>query len=346
MLKDEELVMRDTGTGRPTTSWGSAAAAAAFFLCASLAPTVACSQDSVPALQHMTAAEFDEMFKAHSNWGRWGEDDQLGALNLVTAEKRRQAAALVRSGVSVSLSHNPMTEEALDNSPVPFEHVMGEGLRTDTYRFRYHGYGLSHIDALCHFSHNDMMYNGVPTNASTEKGCSKLGIEHLKDGVVARGVLIDIARLKSVPYMDPSVPIYVEDIEAWEEMAGVTVAAGDVLLLRVGRWARRDAVGPWFPRDAIAGFHTSVGPWLKARDVAVIGSDASTDVQPSGVEGMRLPLHTFLIAGLGITMLDNMDLEALAETAARENRWEFMVTIAPIPVTGGTGSPVNVLAIF
>ena len=321
-------------------------AAAAFFLGASLMPTVACSQDTASALELMTAVEFDQMFTQYSNWGRWGEDDQLGALNLITPEKRRQAASLVRSGVSVSLSHNPMTEDAPDNNPVPFEHVMGEGLRTDTYSFRYHGYGISHIDALCHFSHNDMMYNGIPTSASTEQGCGKLGIEHLKDGVVTRGVLIDIARLKGVPYMDPSVPIYVEDLEAWEEMSGVKVSPGDVLLLRVGRWARRDDLGPWFPRDAIAGFHTSVGPWFKERDVAVVGSDASTDVQPSGVEGMRLPLHTFLIAGLGITMLDNMDLEALAETAARENRWEFMVTIGPIPVTGGTGSPVNALAIF
>ena len=333
-----------SGINSARLGWGSVGMVVATVVVTSLAPSVANSQES--ALRPMTPEEFDQMFTQHSNWGRWGDDDQLGALNLITPDKRRQAASLVRTGVSVSLSHNPMTEEAPDNSPVPFEHVMGEGLRTDTFRFRYHGYGVSHIDALCHYSHHDMMYNGIPTTASTEEGCGKLGIEHLKDGVVTRGVLIDIARLKGVPYMDPSVPIYVEDIEAWEEKSGVRVSAGDVLLLRVGRWARREAVGPWFPRDAIAGFHASVGPWLKERDVAVVGSDASTDVQPSGVEGMRLPLHSFLIAGLGVTILDNMDLEALADTAARENRWEFMVTIGPIPVTGGTGSPVNALAIF
>lgn len=317
----------------------------ALLLSASFPPTVAWGQGASDQ-EEMTADEFDQMFNEYSNWGRWGSDDELGALNLVTPEKRREAATLIRSGISVSLSHNPMTEEAPDNNPVPFEHVMREGLRTDTYRFSYHGYGISHIDALCHYSYKDMMYNGIPTSASTERGCSKLGIEHLKDGVVTRGVLIDIPRLRGVPYLDPSVPIYVEDIEAWERMAGVTVSAGDTLLLRVGRWARRAELGPWFPRDAIAGFHTSVGPWIRERDVAVVGSDASTDVQPSLVEGMRLPLHNFLIAGLGITMLDNMDLEALAETAARENRWEFMVTIGPIPVTGGTGSPVNALAVF
>ena len=271
---------------------------AALLFGACLSDTTPPGQDTASDPTPMTEAEFDQMFDDHSNWGRWGTDDQLGALNLVTPEHRRQAAALVRTGVSVSLSHNPMTEEAPDNSPVPFEHVMGESLRTDAYRFSYHGYGISHIDALCHYAHRGMLYNGIPTSASTEQGCGKLGIEHLKDGVVTRGVLIDVARLKGVPYMDPSVPIYVEDIEAWEEMAGVRVSAGDTVLLRVGRWARRAELGPWFPRDAIAGFHASVGPWIKARDVAVVGSDASTDVQPSGVEGMRLPLHTFLIAGL------------------------------------------------
>ena len=157
------------GNRRGRMTWGSTTVAAAMFAVGGLMPSVASSQESAPALLPMTAAEFDRMFDQHSNWGRWGKDDQLGALNLVTPERRRHAASLVRSGVSVSLSHNPMTVEAPDNSPVPFEHVMGEGLRTDTYRFRYHGYGLSHIDALCHFAHKDMMYNGISTSASTEQ---------------------------------------------------------------------------------------------------------------------------------------------------------------------------------
>ena len=292
-----------------------------------------------------TLAEFDAMFTELSNWGRWGPDDELGTVNLITPAKRQQAAALVRSGVSVSLSHNPMTEEAVDN-PGSFEHVMAENLRSDTYTFRYHGYAVSHIDSLCHAVHNGKLYNDVPTSASSAQGCGKLGIQNLKNGIVTRGILLDIPRLKGVPYLEPSTPIYQEDIEAWEKQAGVTVSAGDVVLLRTGRWARRAALGPWELTGNAAGIHVSVGRWLKERDVASFGSDSASDVQPSLVEDVEFPVHVFLIAGLGMNIFDNMDLEALAETAARENRWEFMLTAGPIPVTGGTGSPLNVIAVF
>lgn len=290
--------------------------------------------------------EFDAMFREHSNWGRWGPGDERGTLNLITPAKSREAAALVRSGVTVSLSHNPMPEEAPDNPDAAFDHVMGENLRSDTYRFTYHGYGVSHIDALCHFAHDGRLYNDTPMSASTPEGCGKLGIQNLKSGIITRGILLDFPRLKGVPYLEPMTPIYIEDIEAWEREAGVTVSAGDVIFIRTGRWARREALGPWSVSGNSAGLHASVLPWIKERDVAFVGSDAATDVMPSMVEGVRQPVHTFLIAGLGANIFDNMDLEALAEEAARQNRWEFMLTAAPIPVTGGTGSPLNPIAVF
>ena len=293
-----------------------------------------------------TLAEFDAMFHELSNWGRWGADDERGTLNLITPAKSREAAGLVRSGVTVSLAHNPMTEEALDNPSTAFEHIMGESLRSDTYRFTYHGYGVSHIDSLCHFMHNGRLYNDIPPSASTPEGCGKLGIQNLKSGIVTRGILLDFPRLKGVPYLEPSTPIYVEDIEAWERQAGVTVSAGDVIFVRTGRWARREALGPWQVSGNSAGLHASVLPWIKERDVAFVGSDVATDVMPSMVDGIVQPVHTFLIAGLGSNIFDNMDLEALAETAARENRWEFMLTAGPIPVPGGTGSPLNPIAVF
>ena len=321
------------------------AVAGVLVLSVSLSSTTEQSQDATPNRAPRTADEFDAMFSDLSNWGRWGADDELGAFNLITPAKRRQAATLVRNGISVSLSHNPMTEVAEDN-PAPFEHVMSENFRADTFRFTYHGYAISHIDALCHFQYKGMLYNGIPMGVNSEKGCGKLGIQNLKNGIVTRGILIDMPRLKGVPYLEPSTPIYPEDIEAWEQKAGVKVSAGDAIFLLTGRWARRAALGPWTLSGNAAGFHASVGPWIKARDVAFVGSDSATDVQPSRVEGLDLPLHTFLIAGLGINILDNMDLEALAATAAKANRWEFMLTIGPIPVTGGTGSPVNALAIF
>ena len=137
-----------------------------------------------------------------------------------------------------------------------------------------------------------------------------------------------------------------EDIEAWEEQAGVKVSPGDAIFVRTGRWARRAALGPWQVSGNSAGLHASVLLWIKERGVAFVGSDAATDVMPSMVEGVVQPVHTMLIAGFGTNIFDNMDLEALAETAAQENRWEFLLTAGPIPVVGGTGSPLNPIAVF
>jgi len=292
------------------------------------------------------AAEFDALFQQVKNWGRWGPDDQLGSANLVTAAKRKQAAALVKAGTTVSLAHNPLTEKADDNNN-PFEHTMLRGNSMDRYAVSYHGYAHSHIDALCHILYKDQTYNGYARgDVNTDKGCTKLGIQNLKDGMVTRGVLVDIPRLRNLPYLEPGTPIYVEDLEAWEKKSGVKIGSGDALLVRTGRWARRDKLGPWNVGQHAAGLHASVAPWIKARGVAFLGGDAAQDVVPSMVEGIALPIHTLMITGLGVNLLDNQDLEALGETAAKLNRWEFMLTIAPVPVTGGTGFPLNAIAMF
>jgi len=292
------------------------------------------------------SAEFDALFQQVKNWGRWGPDDQLGSANLVTAAKRKQAIALVKSGVTVSLAHNPLTERAEDNSN-PFEHTMLRGNSMDRYAVSYHGYAHSHIDALCHILYKDQTYNGYArADVNTDKGCTKLGIQNLKEGIVTRGVLVDVPRLRNLPYLEPGTPIFVEDLEAWEKKSGVKISAGDVMLVRTGRWARRAALGPWNVGQNAAGLHASVAPWIKARGVAFLGGDAAQDVVPSRVEGVALPIHTLMITGLGMNLLDNQDLESLGETAAKLNRWEFMLTIAPVPVTGGTGFPLNAIAMF
>jgi len=292
------------------------------------------------------AAEFDQLFQQVSNWGRWGKDDQLGSANLVTAAKRKQALTLAKDGLSVSLAHSPLTERAEDNTS-PFEHTMNPGFFMDTYKVSYHGYAHSHIDALCHILYKNQTYNGYArADVNTDKGCTKLGIEHLKNGIVTRGILIDIPRLKNLPYLEPGTPVFQEDLDAWEKRAGVKVSSGDAIFLRTGRWARREKLGPWNIAQSAAGVHASVAPWIKARGVAFIGSDAALDVTPSLVDGNNLPVHTLMINALGINLLDNQDLEAVSETAARLNRWEFLLTVAPVPVTGGTGFPVNALATF
>ena len=316
------------------------------FVCLVSALALGLLQATEPSRAPRNAAEFDELFKQVSNWGRWGKDDQLGSVNLITAAKRKQALALAKTGVSVSLAHNPLTERAEDNSS-PFEHTMLRGNNMDRYAVSYHGYAHSHIDALCHILYKDQTYNGYPrAEVNTEKGCTKLGIDNLKQGIVSRGILIDAPRLKGVEYLEPGTPLYAEDVEAWEKKAGVKIGAGDVVLLRTGRWSRRAKLGPRNVGQSAAGFHASIAPWFKTRGVAIVGSDVAEDVLPSRVEGIALPLHTLLITAMGVNLLDNQDLEAVAETAAKLNRWEFMITVAPVPVTGGTGFPVNALATF
>mgnify|MGYP002784339740 CR=1 FL=1 len=292
------------------------------------------------------AAEFDQLFQQVKNWGRWGADDQLGAANLITDAKRRQALALAVTGVAVGLAHAPLKEVEPGN-PNAFIHTMNRGLSTDTYSVSYHGYAHSHIDALCHILYKDQTYNGhARADVLTDKGCTRLGVQNLRNGIVTRGILIDIPRLKQLPWLEPGTPVFVEDLEAWERQAGITVGPGDAIFLRTGRWARRAQVGPWNVNQNEAGYHASVAPWLKARGVAFLGSDDAQDVTPSLVEGINLPVHTLAITAMGIDIFDNMDLEAAAETAARLRRWEFLLTVAPVPVQGGTGFPVNPLAIF
>ena len=291
-----------------------------------------------------------------SNWGRWGKDDRLGALNLITPEKRKAAAALVRDGVAVSLAHDVLETASADN-PTPFEHTMTahggaenpSSYAMDKYAVAYHGFAQTHVDALCHVFHKGKMYNGVDRATVTAEGCKELDVTAMRDGVVTRGVLVDIAWLRGVDYLEPATPIYPEELEAWEKKTGIRVGPGDALLLRTGRWARRAEKGAWGGTEGAAGLHVSCVPWLKARDVAILGSDAGSDVVPSGVEGaagLFLPVHELAIVALGVPIIDNADLERASLEAQKRGRWEFLFTLAPLRVVGGTGSPANPIAIF
>lgn len=298
----------------------------------------------------VTKSDVDRWMTQLSNWGRWGKEDQIGTLNLLTPTRRAAAARLVREGVSFSLAHEALTVRAADNL-VPFGHQM---LRTgtkdpdgasDLFTINYHGYTITHLDALCHAFYQGKMYNGYPRELVTESGAAKLGIEKLKDGIFGRAILFDIPRLRGDYFLEPGTPILTEDLEAWEKHAGLKVKAGDILLVRTGRWARRSSKGPW-DMAKIAGLHASCAPWLKQRDIAILGSDAASDVVPSGVEGVTMPIHQIAIIALGTWILDNLDLEAVSAAAQARKRWEFLLHVAPLPVVGGTGSPINPVATF
>ena len=292
-------------------------------------------------------SDIDKLMKDLSNWGRWGKDDQRGALNLITPKKRKQAATLVREGISVSLAHDFSAQKADDNTrPLEFTMTLIQPVAMEELRIFYHGLTYAHMDAMCHARYKGKAYNGFDASLATEKGCLKGGVEHLKEGILTRGILIDIPRLKGVPYLEGAVPVLASDVEAWERKAGVKIESGDVVLIRTGRWAKRAAVGPYSLQSVSPGVHVSMLPLLKARDAAVLGTDVGLDVAPTGVEEVQIPVHTVAIVGMGLVIIDNADLEALAETAARLNRWEFMFNAAPLPVSGATGSPLNAIATF
>lgn len=300
----------------------------------------------------VTAETIDAWMEELSNWGRWGKQDQAGAVNLITPAKRKQAAALVKAGVSVSLAHDADTEKAVDN-PSPFVHEMTmSGVNNpgqfsmDRFTILFHGIAHTHLDALCHMFYKGKMYNGFSQREVTDEGAAKLDVTQYKQGIFTRGILMDIPRLKGVPYLEPGTPIYPEDLDAWEKKAGLKVGSGDVVFIRTGRWARRAAQGPWDIGSKAAGLHASCARWLKSRDAALLGSDASSDVKPSGVEGVTHPIHRLVLIAMGMPIFDNCDLEALGEEATKQNRWEFLLTAAPIPAPGATGSPLNPIATF
>src|SRR5688572_23853161 len=302
------------------------------------------SQSTAPR-RAVTEAEYERWKKDLSNWGRWGKDDQIGTLNLITPAKRRQAAGLVREGFPVSLASDADTVKAVDNAN-PYEHTMNN-IGSDRIAVSYHGIAHTHLDSLAHVNANGVFYNGYTPDpeAVLKQGHQRNSIHNVKNGIFTRGILIDVPRLKGVPYLEPGTPIYVEDLEAWEKKAGVKVSAGDALFIRTGVWARRKALGPWLRGrlGKAAGLDTTVIPWLKQRDIALLGSDHPQGVAPSDPPGS---VHDFALVILGVHLFDNCDLEALAEAAAARNRWEFLLTAAPLPVRGGTGSPLNPIAVF
>jgi kynurenine formamidase len=309
------------------------------------APTRApATQASTPGA---TKEQFERWMTELSNWGRWGKDDQLGAANLITAAKRTQALALAKTGTNVSLAHD-VTDNNGSDAAHPFAlHMI---ISTDPPMVRdrldidYHGGFFTHLDALCHVVYQNKIYNGLDFPGTVQQsGCAQLGITGLKDGVITRGVLIDLPRLKGVSYLEPGTRVYREEIEAWERHAGVRVGPGDALLVRTGRWARRERLGAV---GGTAGFDASFLPFLKDRDIALLGSDTAHEL-PNNIPGLNLTVvHKFTVVARGMNLLDNLDLEAAADTAARLRRWEFMLMVSPIRIPRGTGSPINPLAVF
>jgi kynurenine formamidase len=301
--------------------------------------------------------DFRRAMKELSNWGRWGDDDELGAANLITPAKRKQALALAKEGVPISLAHDVAQEKAAD-APNILERVLGNVSATGTtdryqYTGTYHGVIHSHLDAVdCHVMSEGKGYNGRSMDdIKAAGGCPKGNINALKDGVVTRAILFDGTRLPGKAtaqgWLEPGTAIHREDLEALEKLERVKVSAGDVMLLYTGRWKRRAALGPWPNATGFAGYHADVAYFIKERGVSFIGDDGPNDVSPSGLPpSIGIPLHQLALVAMGVSIFDNLDFERAVEQARRLNRYEFLFTAAPLRIDKGTGSPLNPLAIF
>jgi kynurenine formamidase len=306
--------------------------------------------------ERVSRQQFDALFRDLSSWGKWGVDDERGALHLLTPARVAAAARLVRDGVTVTLSLPVNTHRGAHN-PMPADHHMtalgSQGPATNSVRFNkdyigadYHNDGHTHIDGLCHVAYEGKLYNGRPEGAVTEHGAPVDSIETLKDGLVGRGVLLDIPRARGVPWLEPGEHIFRADLEAAELTQEVSVQEGDILLVRIGHARRLAELGPWNTAEAKAGLHPTAMPFVAERGVAALGSDGNSDTAPSSTEGVDFPIHVLAITAMGIHLLDYLQFEDLRSSCETRRRWEFLFVGAPLFIVGGTGSPLNPLAVF
>jgi len=308
-----------------------------------------------------------EHWQALSNWGRWGPDDELGTLNFITPEKRRHAASLVVSGVTIScgLLTEAGPQPGTDQPYQRYMHLTGEGWN-DPHRvarktrqkmngidkhagasefvgLNYHGLYITHLDALSHVFWDGRLYNDRPSElVNVAHGATVLDVTTMKDGVVSRGVLFDVPRHRGVEWLEPGERVTVQELEAIERETGVTVSSGDIILLRTGTGLRRREHG--IDPQSMPGWDPACALWFRDREVALIGADSANDAVPA-VVNLGAPLHAVAIPLMGLTLLDNCDLERLSEHCARTGRNEFMFIVAPLTLDGMTGSPVNPIAI-
>lgn len=296
-----------------------------------------------------TRAEVESYLRDRRNWGRWGADDQLGAVNLITPAKRLQAAALVRSGRAVSLSR-VFPKEPGPNNPLPAHHYMkinprvGGASAVDYYGISYHGQASTHLDSLCHVWNDDGMWNG--RNPAQEIGFdgSKWGaITNWSTGIITRGVLLDVPKFRGEPFVTMEKPIHGWELDEVAKSQGVEIQPGDALIVYGGREAW-DRVNPtWGSSFSRPGLHASCLPFIRDCDASLLVWDMM-DHQPNGYD-LPWSVHGAIFA-YGVGLVDNALLEPLALACAEENRYEFMFMALPLVVVGGTGSPINPMALF
>ena len=303
----------------------------------------------------MPAASFRALHDRLRRQVPWGADDRSGALNHITPERLAAAGGEVRLGRTVTLAA-PLASSAPDNPEPGARHmkrlpgepssVPGLSFAADQIMMNVHGDVDSHIDALCHISFDGTLYNGVSPGVVTSQGASELSIEDVRNGIVGRGVLLDIPRLRGVSWLEPGDSVSAAELTAAEAAQEVHVGPGDILFIRVGHRRRRHELGPWDVAKSRAGLHPDAMTFLAERQVATLGSDSNSDTAPSVVEGVAFPVHVLALQALGLHLLDYLQFDDLVQACEAAGRWSFLCVIAPLRLPGGTGSPVNPIAIL
>jgi kynurenine formamidase len=301
-------------------------------------------------------ADVRSWIRDRSNWGRWGKDDQLGALNLVTPAKRVAATRLVRNGRSVSLSR-PFPKEPGPNNAYPAQHYMRTvprgkgGFAADYYGIFYHGIASTHIDALCHTWDEGGMWNGRdPKKEVTFEGATFGGVEHWSEGIITRCVMLDVPRHRGVASVTQDAPVHGWELDEILSKRGIRLEPGDAVAVYSGRdaWQANNPDTPYGRPfgggpNIRPGLHVSCLPFLRDHDVSLLVWDM-LDHLPIGYD-IPWAVHAALFA-YGVALVDNALLEPAAKACVEEGRDEFMLVIAPLRVVGGTGSPANPLAVF
>jgi kynurenine formamidase len=310
----------------------------------------------------VSVEDFEHIFESVKNWGRWGSSDELGTMNLITPDKVRAAASLVRSGRRVSLAI-PINKVAGPDNPNQALHFLTQGhdVPIDSSKVRFaldfmgmacHGDCHTHVDALCHISYDGLTYNGRPaTEVVRTTGATGQDITAYSMGIVGRGVLFDIPRLRGVEWLEPGDAVTRAELDECAALEDMHLGEGDILVLRTGHHRRRLALGPWDNRPppvgvGKAGIHVDTIPWMHEAGIAAFLPDGDGEAVPSVVDGITYPIHPLQVVAMGMLVSDSLQFEDLVAACEEEGRYEFMVVGLPLRLPGGTGSPWNPIAIF
>ena len=316
-------------------------------------PLVSCNSQNVSSQKNI----YDKLFETVSNKGKWGKKDKKGTVNYIDKNKILNALKLPKKGISVSLSFN-ITQDSSEINHSHFDDITeynhqassveyrGYDWASDSYSISYHGFTVSHMDGLAHLAQDGKLYNDYDASKITPQGFEELGIEAFSEGIISKGVLIDIPLLYGKEYLDAGTKITINDILKFEEKYNVKIEKGDVVLVRTGRWLEKSIQGDSDYSKLSAGVDYKITSLLDERQASVLGSDGTNDAQPSGIPEEGSPVHKLTLVSMGMPLLDNLNLEDISIEAKKQNKWEFFISVQPLRFKGGTGSPVNVIALF